>query len=519
MAEPLSRPGNAAEPLEVDASRLAPGRSLRRTAARGTLINSAFQIGFSALNVFQRVITAALLTRAEYGLWGVIISVLVNLGFLKNLGVMDKYIQQSEDDQEAAFQKAFTLELFASIGFFVLVVLVLPLWALAYGHEEMILPGIIMSTAVIITAFETPTWVYYRRMEYARQRTLGAIDPVVAFAVTVGLAIAGAGYWCFVWGLVAGSIAGAIVCTIKSPYRLRLRFDRSTLGEYASFSWPLLGSALSRLIVVQGSLLIVNHVVGLNGIAAIALATGFAVFADRVDGLVSATIYPAVCAVAHRRDLLAETFVKTNRIALIWALPFGVGLALFSSDLVHFVLGDRWSPAIGLLVAFGLTCAVGQVAFNWEVFFRATNKTRPMFVSAVANLATFAIFSIPAMFAWGLTGYAAAFAVGTLVQLCIRAYFLSRLFRGFRVLPQLARAAAPTVPAAALILAARVMESGHRTLALAIAELVLYCVATIAFTMLFERRLVAEIAGYLRGRAAQGPVQAVVAAPEGGSQP
>ena len=53
-----------------------------------------------------------------------------------------------------------------------------------------------------------------------------------------------------------------------------------------------------------------------------------------------------------RLDLLFETFVKSNRIALMWGLPFGVGVALFASDLVHFGIGDRWRPGVGLIQAF-----------------------------------------------------------------------------------------------------------------------------------------------------------------------
>ena len=43
----------------------------------------------------------------------------------------------------------------------------------------------------------------------------------------------------------------------------------------------------------------------------------------------------------------------------------------------------------------------------------------------------------------------------TAFQLVLRGYYLRRLFRGFRILRQLARAVAPTIPAAALVLGVR----------------------------------------------------------------
>lgn len=471
---------------------------MRSHAARGTLINSGFQIGLSALGAIQRLVAAAFLTTTEFGLWGIVVAIVVNLALLKDLGIGDKYVQQSEPDQEAAFQKAFTLELASSLAFFGLVALVLPLWATAYGRAEIIFPALLVTLAVPLSAFEIPSWIPYRRLQYARQRLLIVIDPLVSFVVTITLAVMGAGYWCFIGGMLAGSVAGGLVCTITSPYPLRLRLDRSTVRDYASFSWPLVGAGLSRLFVVQGALLVANHVVGLAGVGVIGIATIVSVFAERVDTIVSQTIYPVVCAVADRLELLSEAFVKSNRIALMWAVPFGVGLALFAGDLVSFVIGEQWRPAVGLLAAFGLTVGFGHVAFNWAIFLRAVNKTRPIFISAVVNVVVFLGVAIPGMFAFGVAGYAIGFAAATLVQVLLRGYYMRQLFGGFNVFTQLARGIAPTVPPAALILLLHAALDVNRTPGLAMAEFAAYTLGVLVLTLLFERRLVAEMLGYLR---------------------
>jgi O-antigen/teichoic acid export membrane protein len=493
-----------ARPDVIDQSRLDPHvRSLRSHTARGTLINSSFQLGVVGLGTLQRLAVAAWLTRTEYGLWGLLIGTLITLTTLKQVGVADKYIQQNEPDQEAAFEKAFTLELGLSVAFFVLAVLVLPLYALVYGHTQMILPGIVLALTVPLTAFESPSWIPYRRMQYARQRLLTAIDPVTSVTVTLALVASGAGYWGMIIGAIAGSAAGALVCTATSPYRLRLRFDRGTLREYSSFSLPLFGAGLSALVVIQGTLVVASHTVGLAGIGAIGLATNVATFTDGVDSIVSQTIYPAVCAVAHRMEVLAEAFVKSNRIALMWAAPFAVGVALFAGDLIHLVLGDRWRPATGIFVAVALTSGLSQVAFNWQLFMRAVNRTRPLFVASIANLVVFFAVSIPAMYAFGVAGYAAGFAAATIVQVALRGWYMRKLFRGFRVLQQMLRAIAPTLPAAAVVVIVRVLASGQRSMPRAIAEFALYAVVVVGATWVFERALVSELFAYMRGRRPQ----------------
>src|SRR5581483_1736532 len=73
---------------------LPEGRSLRQHAARGVIVNSLFQIGISGLGLIRRVGIAAFLTQSQYGFWGLIITTLITLSWLKQVGIDDKYVQQ-----------------------------------------------------------------------------------------------------------------------------------------------------------------------------------------------------------------------------------------------------------------------------------------------------------------------------------------------------------------------------------------------------------------------------------------
>jgi O-antigen/teichoic acid export membrane protein len=503
MAATQERAGAAESSASTSRDRLLAlgGRNLRQHTARVTLINSAFQVAFAGLALLRRVVVAGYLTRTEFGVWGIVMTTVMTLSWLKQIGVADKYVQQNEPDQEAAYQKAFTIELILSIAFFFLVAATLPLYSLAYSRQEIVLPALILALSVPLTAFESPIWIPYRRMQFVRQRVLSAVDPVVGLAVTVALAVLGMGYWSLVLGMVAGSLAGGLTATLTCPYRMRLRVDPGTLREYAGFSWPLFGLGVSTLVIVQGMTLVSNRVVGLAGLGVIGLAASITTFADRVDGIIGQALYPAVCAVADQRDKLFEAFIKSNRLALVWAMPFGVGLALFAPDLVRYGFGARWLPAAGLLGAMGLIAAFSQIGYNYSIFMRAVNQTRPMFNLAILGVVSFVLIDVPLIVALGLTGYALGFGAMTLVQIAARGYYLARLFSGFQMWRHFIRAIAPSVPAAALVLALRLAEPSHRTPALALAEIAFYAVVTAAATMLFERSLMSEVAGYLRRQA------------------
>ena len=178
------------------------GDSLRTRAARGTVVNAAFMVVLQTLGLLKGFIIAAFLTKSEYGVWGVLVITLGTLGWLKEVGISDKYVQQDDEDQELAYQKAFTIDLISNGALFVLILIALPLFALAYGRWEMIVPGLVIASTLPGQSLKTPTWIFYRQMRYLQQRLLDAVDPLVSFVVTVGLAVAGLGYWALVIGVV-----------------------------------------------------------------------------------------------------------------------------------------------------------------------------------------------------------------------------------------------------------------------------------------------------------------------------
>jgi PST family polysaccharide transporter len=344
-------------------------------------------------------------------------------------------------------------------------------------------------------------------MDFVRQRTLQAVDPIVGFVVTVALAVSGAGYWALVVGVVAGSLAGAVVAMRTSQYKVRLRWEKGALRSYATFSWPLLVAGASSMVIAQSSILVGTKALGLAAVGGIALASSISNYANKVDQIVTQTLYPAICAVKDRTDLLFESFVKSNRLALMWGLPFGVAVALFASDLVTYGIGERWRPAVGTIAAFGLVAALGHIAFNWDAFFRARGDTRPIAVWSFVTMLSFVAFAIPLMLWKGLNGFAVGMGIMAFVSLLVRGLYLTRLFDGLQMLRHAARAIAPTVPAVLAVLGVRALV-GDGALAVAMAELALYVAVTVVATWAFERRLLREVLGYLRGRSPAAPAPA-----------
>jgi O-antigen/teichoic acid export membrane protein len=462
------------------------------------LINTGFDIGLSALSLVQGLVLAALLTRGDYGVWGVLLVSLGVLARLKMVGISDKYIQQDDPDQELAFQRAFTLELLMTAAMIVPLAAALPVIAVVYGQWKLVPPGAVLLTVMAADALQAPFWIYYRRMDFLRQRKLQAVQPIVTFVATIALAAAGLGYWALAIGVVAGAWAGAAAALVTCPFALRWRYDRGALGKYATFSGPIFVATACGVVLANGTMITTNAHLGLAGVGAVTLAGTITAFTTRVDDVIGTTIYPAICAVQNRLELLRESFVKANRLALMWAMPFGVGLALFAPDLVRFAIGEKWRPAVTLLRVTGLVAAISHIGFNWDDYFRARAQTVPIAVSSVISTAVVLGAGVPLLFADGLTGLAIGIGAGAMTNLLIRAVYVSRLFEGFAFARHALRAVVPTVPALAVVLVARALWSGPRSASAAVIQLVAYVLVTVAATWLAERSLLREVLGYVK---------------------
>jgi O-antigen/teichoic acid export membrane protein len=487
-------------PPEPDERLGFPRSELRRRTLRGTVVTGAFLVLIDGLVLLQGLIVTRLLGPSQIGLYGVVSTTVISLIALKRVGIDEAFVQQEEANQEREFQYAFTLELGLSAVMALIILALSPVVAAVY-RDSQLLP-LMASLAYLPLAFalQSPLWVFFRRMDFGRQRMLQALQPLVGFLVTIPLAAAtDLGVWSLIIGQVAGYVVAVAAAVAASPYRMRLRYNRRVAARYLRFSAPVLLTVVSAMIIAQGSILAIKLNDGLAAAGFITLAVTLTRYIDRADQIVTATIYPAICAIQGQRRALQELYVKSNRATLMWVLPYAVGLVLFAPDLVKFVLGPSWEPAVVLLQGLAIVGALTQLGFNWFSFFRAHGDTRPPAVEAAAGALAFLLLAIPGLLADGFDGFVYGRIAGALIVLGVRGLYTRRLLPDARfwllIEPSLLSIGVAT--AAALGLRA-VLWGGGRPLAQAIAEVAVFIGVYLLLALRRERELVFELLGAVR---------------------
>src|SRR3954451_7013210 len=432
----------------------APG-NLRARTARGGVVNAVFLSGAEALVLAQNLLATALLGPHAIGLYGVVTTTAMTIVALRRVGIDEAFVQTPAHDEEAEFQRAMTVELALGLMGALAVAALAPVLAAAYDDDRLL--GLTLAVTYLPVAFalQAPQWVFFKRMDYVRLRALQVIVPLGTVAVAVPLLLAGVGVWALVIGPFCGNLGAILAAWRASPYRLRLRPDREAARRYLRFSWPLFVTSFVALLVAQGQIALFGLRDGLVAAGFITLAATLTRYADRADQILATTIYPAIVRVRARCDVLAELFEKANRLTLMWAFPFGAGLALFGPDLVVFVLGDEWRGAIVLIGGMAVAVAVQQVGYSWFAFYRARGESWPQAVEAGVFGVAFAVLEIPGALVGGSWGFVAGRLACTACVLAVRHRYVRRLLPGVRLGALALRALVPVAVATAPVVVLR----------------------------------------------------------------
>jgi O-antigen/teichoic acid export membrane protein len=478
-----------------------PPGGLRVATARGGVVNAAFLSGAEALVLLQGVFATALLGPSAIGLYGVVTTTAMTIVALRRVGIDEAFVQSQAADEEGEFQRAFTVELGIGLVAALVIAALAPLLAAVYADDRLLALTLAVTYLPVAFALQAPQWIFFKRMDYVRLRTLQAIVPLGTVAVTLPLLLAGVGVWALVVGPLCGNVAAVVAAWRASPFPLRVRPDADAARRYLRFSWPVFVTAGVALLVAQGQVMVFGIKDGLEAAGWITLAATLTRYVDRADQILATTIYPAIVRVRDRADVLEELFAKANRLTLMWAFPFGAGLALFGADFVHFVLGDEWDGAIVLLGGLAVAGALQQVGYNWFSFYRARGESWPQAVEAAALAGSFLLLAVPGALLWGSWGFVAGRMGCTACVLAVRRVYVRRLLPGVHLVAIAARAAAPVVLASAPVLALRLaLWGGDRPLAQALLELALWIGLLALATRRLEGGILAELRGYVRPR-------------------
>ena len=201
-----------------------------------------------------------------------------------------------------------------------------------------------------------------RRLEFRRRFVASVAGSVAYAAVSIPLAIAGAGVWSLVAGLVASVGVLGVTLLILSPERVRPAFDRDVAADILRTSKGFLFQGALAFIHQNADYFAVGRILGATQLGYYSLTYRLAElpYMGIADPVAKVT-FPGFARMRYRGEDPVPAFLSTLRLVGLITVPIGILMSAAAEPLVHTILGEDWAPMIPLLQIMGLWAAVRAV--------------------------------------------------------------------------------------------------------------------------------------------------------------
>ena len=322
-------------------------QSLRRR-----VISSMAWVG--GLKYFGQIITWAvtifvirILAPSDYGLMakaGVFIGFML---MISELG-LEASIIQKKDITDEQLVHVFGLAICSNVLLFLVLFFSAPAIASFYSDERLVsILRALSSVFLLLPMYILPRGLLIRDMNFKLKSIVDLVGALLAAGCTLTLAILGFG----VWALVLGNIAIHTVYAIGYNF-IRRRFTLPKFGlkgytHFLTFGGFVTGSRIlwyfySRSDIFIGGKFLSNKLLGIYSVA-IQLAS---IPTEKLMPVLNQVAFPAYSHIQSNIVLARSHFQKSVRLVSLIVFPLYGGLLIVAPQLVHVILGSKWSEII-----------------------------------------------------------------------------------------------------------------------------------------------------------------------------
>ena len=429
---------------------------LRTAATHGVRWSAIARPLTEILQLAAMVVLARLVVPAEFGRFAIAV-IAQEVAYLIVAGGLGNALVQRSTITPEHLRSGMALSLLAGLALALLTLagaslLVTPLFgARTAGFVRLMAPLCLVSGLATV-----PTAVLRRRMAFRRLSEIEVLGAVARAGGAVALALAGLGGEALVLGVLAGSLATALLAWLSAPPPLP-RLHRAAARELLQFALPASLASVSWVGFSNVDYAIIGARLG-------ALQTGFyfraytlaVEYQSKVGVVMQQVGFPVLSRTSSPAQLRA-IYRQMVRLLIVVLFPLLVGLAITAPQLVPLVFGARWSPAIVPVQVLALGGAATLVIDAAGAVLMAAGRARAMLGYGTAHFAVYGL-SVLAVVPMGVTAVAIDAAVVHTAFLLV-AYVLMLRGSGLPPLAQLWGDIAPASVSCAGMAAAAVPAS------------------------------------------------------------
>jgi O-antigen/teichoic acid export membrane protein len=356
----VAAPAAAASSLTATSheSRLPKSKTYGKTAKIGALWGIGRESVTQLLGIPTVVILARLLSPTDFGI-AAAASLFIQFGKrLGNLGLNTALVRIKDIREE---HRASVFVLNCAFGVIACVGLLISADGIArlYGDERVAATIRVGSTIFLVTVFGTvQSAILQRDLKFKQIAFVEWTYPMVSMPVSVGMALAGWGYWSLVWGQVAATVATTASKMYFGRWTPSLKATRRGFSETVPFALGIYAKRLLTYAAESLDSLIVGSLFGVTWLGFYDKAFNVADNLANRMAIGTNVLFRIFSIIQDDGARFKRAYAKAQLAGTIVTIPVFAGLIVAAPQFITVVFGDKWMPAV---VPFQLLCASGAL--------------------------------------------------------------------------------------------------------------------------------------------------------------
>lgn len=371
-------------------------------AASGRMRGYMASIVFCQAIVFLRYVALArILGPDQVGLMSILVLTASLFELITDFSV-DRYLVVNSQGDDPRMQRV-SHGITVVRGALISLMMVATAWPVAqlYGEPSLVPSLMILAAYPVIAAFvHNDVRRVQREMDFRPEAIVNVAAEIIAFVVTIGVALATQSFVAIVAGLIARSCAQLLATHLVATRRYEIGFDRDFLKPMIAFALPLSLNGILLYASNQGDRLIVGSMVGTRELGLYASTLLLIYYPSGMLGkFLTTTSIPAIARAAESVGGPAVSIHETGIRFAMLALAMALGFALVAPFIVPLLYGADFAMPFLTVAMIGMLQAV-RFAQQWlSIAFMGIDRTRLTVTINLVRIFTF-LLCLPIIVAW-----------------------------------------------------------------------------------------------------------------------
>ncbi len=399
-------------------------RSLTQRTVAGMLWMVYGKVAFAILQLGILAVLARLLTPTDFGVVSAAAVVIGLSAIVSQLGLGPALVQRSELEPRH-IETAFTASVVLGLLLGAVIYVGAPV-AAEFLRMPMVTPVLhVLAWVFPLQGLQTvAASLMSRELRFRWLANLNVVTYAIGYgAVGITGALLGWGVWALVAAQMSHTLLKTMALLIQHPPRFRQFADRRAFQELMYFGGGFTAARIANYVALNGDNILVGRFLGPAALGYYSRA--YSLMSAPAYGfgtVLDAVLFPAMAKVQHDPPRLAAAYRRGVALIALLVLMPSLAFILLAPEVIHVVLGPRWSPvvapfqilALGMLFRTSYKMSDSIARSTGAVYRRAWRQV--LYASLILSGAWIGQY-------WGIAGV----AWGTLAALTINFVLMAQL--------------------------------------------------------------------------------------------